>query len=198
MADPILWERLRNINEGELFKRIGVVASKKGVYELGVLNRTYQVDVNRQKILQSGNEISREMDEHCSTAFIMYLLEAKDVTPTGEWVSPLDLPFGAQFFRGPHAVPVNRIISRFGNAQQDFDNVCQNLGGKAIEFADTAYGFNVFKQLPMAALLWVEDDEFPARVSLLVDRTAHLHFQLDALLGALMILEDALLNSISN
>jgi hypothetical protein len=198
MADPILWERLTGINEDELFKRIGVVTSEKGIYDLDVLNRTYQIDANRQKILQSGNEISREMDEHCSTSFIMYLLEGKDIKPTGEWVSPLDLPFGAQFFRGPHAVPVNRIIARFGNAQKDFDNVCHNLSGKPIEFADTAYAFDVFKHLPMAALLWVADDEFPARVSLLVDRTAHLHFQLDALLGALMILEDALLNSISN
>lgn len=198
MADPILWERLSNLDGEEVRKRIGVVAVEKGIYDLDVLNRTYQIDANRQKILQSGSEISREMDEHCSTAFIMYLLEGKDIKPTGEWVSPLDLPFGAQFFRGPHAVPVNRIIGRFGTAQHDFDNVCQNLSGKPIEFADSAYAFDVFKHLPMAALLWVADDEFPARVSLLVDRTAHLHFQLDALLGALMILEDALLNSVSN
>ncbi len=50
MADPILWERLSNLDGEEVRKRIGVVAVEKGIYDLDVLNRTYQIDANRQKI----------------------------------------------------------------------------------------------------------------------------------------------------
>ncbi len=195
MADPVLWERLRAKSNDDLISRAEVRIVEEGIYEIDVLNEKHQLDSNRQIILRSGQIISQEMDDHCSTALISYLLECKSIDPAGEWVSPTELASGAQFFRGPHGVPVNKITARFGNDKTRFEEVCKRLGGEPVEYADAAYSFSVFKRIPVAVLLWLEDDEFPARVSILVDRNAHLHFQLDALLGVFMIIEEALLRS---
>lgn len=198
MADPILWKRLATLNRDEIATRTKARPIDENTYELDILNDVYQIKMDACSILKINSNAGSGSDEHCSVAIIMYLLEGKNVTPAGEWVSPRDLPGGAQFFRGPHGVPVNGINNKYGKNKKDFETSCQRLGGQPIDFADTAYSFNVFPHLPISVLLWVADDEFPARVSILVDKTAYLQFPLDALLGALLILEEALLTNDSN
>ena len=195
MSDPVLWERLSAFDEEELAERVGIRLLAKKVYGLDVLNAEYHIDVEQRTVVQSVKGESDKGDDLGSTAILNYLMECKSVVPAGEWIGPRELPHGAQFFRGPHSLPVHRIAARFGNAEQDFRAACLKVGGNPIEFADVAYAFDVFKRIPVAVLLWLKDDEFPARVSFLVDRTAHVHLRLDALLGVFTILEDFLLKA---
>ncbi|MDP7079060.1 MAG: DUF3786 domain-containing protein, partial [Candidatus Undinarchaeales archaeon] len=100
------------------------------------------------------------------------------------WVGPRDLIGGREFFIRPHEVPVNRIVERFGSDRGAFEEACKTLGGRPEQYADAAFSFLLLPRLPIAVLLWLEDEEFPARATMLVDRTASKHFQLGALVTA--------------
>lgn len=102
---------------------------------------------------------------------IYYLLRAKDILLSGEWVSEKDLPGGPTFFRGPHLIPTDLISNRFANDLKEFKTVCENLGGTPLAMADAAFSFSITPDIPVAVLYWTGDEDFPAEAKLLYDRS---------------------------
>jgi len=102
---------------------------------------------------------------------IFYLLRAKDIILSGEWVSEKDLPGGPTFFRGPHLIPTELICKRFNNDIQEFKTWCEKLGGTPIEMADAAFRFSITPDIPVAVLYWIGDEDFPAEAKILYDRS---------------------------
>lgn len=185
MIHSDLWNRLAAEESADVARRARVRSKEDGSYELEVLNEIYRIDVHARSILRIHPPIPAKPDLHCGLAAVSYLIAAKDVDLVGEWVSPREFPGGVAFFRGPHAIPVDKIVERFGNSKRDFEIACQRLGGHREQYADAAYSFTLFPRLPVAVLLWLQNEEFSARAIMLVDRTANQHFPLDALLAAL-------------
>ena len=113
---------------------------------------------------------------------VQYLLTAQDEPPAGERVSPRSIPSGDFFFRGPHDFPTERLVAAFGDRPEAFCRASENLGGQTVAAGDAAYEFAALPRVPMTIILWQTDEEFPARVQMLVDRGAHRQLPLDALL----------------
>ena len=111
-------------------------------------------------------------------------------------MSPRDFPGGAQFFTGTHGVPVNRIIAKFGGDRDRFIASCKKLGGEPLAFGDADFVLRLFPLFPVQVILWLGDDEFPARASMLVDKNAHLQMPLDAILSALMYVEYSIVTAL--
>jgi len=197
MIPPELWDRLAGQNAADVARRTKARARGDGVYEVEVLNEVYRIDAGARDIRGIVPSVPAEPDLSRWLATVAYLVEAEDVDPGGEWVSPRQFPGGYEFFQGPHEIPVGELIARFGADRDGFEGVCQRLGGCPEPYADAAYSFFLFPRFPVAVLLWLQDEEFPARVSMLVDRTAHRHFPLDALLAALGVMQNALIAAAS-
>ncbi len=114
--------------------------------------------------------------------FVMYyLLRAKNICLTGEWVSEKDLPGGSTFFRGPHQIPTDLISKRFDNDLQKFKIWCETLGGTPLEMADAAFRFFITPDIPVAVLYWIGDEDFPAEAKVLYDRSVTDLLSLDIL-----------------
>ena len=116
---------------------------------------------------------------HFQLFSVHYLLNARAIERSNEWVSEKDLPGGATFFRGPHAIPTQLIAKRFGNATDQFERVCRQLQGVPLAMADAAFRFEISPRIPAAVLYWCGDDDFPAESKLLFDRTIKAHCALD-------------------
>jgi hypothetical protein len=112
---------------------------------------------------------------------VQYLLTAQDEPPAGEMVSPRSLPSGDFFFRGPHDFPTERLVHAFGERVEAFRKAAEKIGGRPVAAGDAAYEFAALPRVPMTVILWQTDEEFPARVQILVDRGAHRQLPLDAL-----------------
>lgn len=110
---------------------------------------------------------------------VHYLLTSQERPITKEWISVKDIPGGATFFRGPHAVPVYLIEKRYGNDMDGFAEACEQLDGTPLHMADKAYVFKIAPRIPVAVLLWKGDDEFPAEAKLLFDKSIKHHLALD-------------------
>lgn len=110
---------------------------------------------------------------------VYYLLRAKEIERTNEWISDKDLPGGSTFFRGPHEIPTNLITGRYGNNIEKFRKRCEQLHGTVLGMADAAYRFIVTPRIPVAVLYWKGDDEFPPEAKILYDRTITEHLTSD-------------------
>jgi hypothetical protein len=66
------------------------------------------------------------------------------------------------------------------------------------EFGDASIKLFILPRLPFTIVIWENDDEFPARASLLFDQTASVHLPLDALLAAVNLTIEAIIIAIND
>ncbi len=192
MNNTYVWQQLSLKDPASIALRSGAILQPDGALTIPILTTMYRVDIHTRTISLVPESTSREPESHLDVALLSYLIGAREIEPTGEWVSPRSFPGGIEFYSGPHGIPASGIIERFGNDKDGFISVCKHCGGEPIAYADAAFSFCFFPRLPVAVLLWLEDDEFPARASMLVDQTANQHLALDGLLGVMMVLEELL------
>ncbi|HKN19317.1 MAG TPA: DUF3786 domain-containing protein, partial [Dissulfurispiraceae bacterium] len=55
------------------------------------------------------------------------------------------------------------------------------LGGESTNYGDAALRIEPFPRLPMTLILWLQDEEFPARAELLVDSSCTMHLPVDVI-----------------
>ena len=143
-------------------------AAKK-FYALTVWGDDYAVYPQDLKIEGIGNNLQGPY-AFLHLFIIHYLLHWQAVDPSGEWASEKDIPGGATFFRGPHAIPTQRIAERYGNDLEEFSRKCEQLHGVQLDLADRSYRFAITEHLPVAILYWQGDDEFSPEAKILYDK----------------------------
>ena len=154
----------------------------RGCYLLEAWGDPYEVYPREAEIRPGRPEVlppSMEM----GLAIVFYLMQSQDLPLANEWVSEKDIPGGVNFFQGPHAIPGPLVAQRFGDDLAAFRRVCRSLGGEEAELGDAGFIFRIHPRIPVAVLLWAADDEFPAAVKLLFDRTIGRHLPLDVIFG---------------
>jgi hypothetical protein len=85
-------------------------------------------------------------------------------------------------------------VTRFGRAPEAFLDAAAGFDGQPIEAgADAAVRLMALPKVPLYYLLWAEDDEFPASVSILFDRSIEDHLQADAIWGLVNLVSDRII-----
>lgn len=153
-------------------------------YLLRILGDDFAINP-RQKIVKCVSGKSFSIDLNFRLMALVYLTKAKDIELAGKLVQAGQLRGGESFFKGVHCLPVRELESRFGTSPEDLREACLALEGRPVRFGDVAMELKVLPRVPMTIVLWVADDEFPARVSILFDSTVQDHLPLDALLATL-------------
>jgi hypothetical protein len=184
MTHSLYWEELGKMDPGNVAQRTGAAyLPERGGYSLPILNQQYLILPKERKILNRRGDIWEE--EKVRTFFslmvLLYLLNADEVEPAHAWISAQEMKGGAAFFRGPHALPVEGLQKAFGKNPEAFALSGKHLGGVELLFGDRAFALMVFPKVPLAYILWKEDDEFPAQVNILFDSTIQKHFALDGI-----------------
>jgi len=176
-----LWEELAGREPGELCRRT-LAAAEPGGYSLAFLDRRYRVEPAAGRI--GGPQADPLLaDPEFELLVLTYLTQAAEVSSEGTWITEKDLPGGSLFFRGPHALPLQPLLARFGADPPAFRRAAEALGGGSLPYGDAAYGFAALPRIPAGCVLWASDDEFPARVNMLFDRSLARHLPLDAVLA---------------
>lgn len=176
LVDPSHFAALAQCDPQEVCRRTGCSHDPDNhSYALPFWRKTCRIHpANRTIRWQNG-----PLHDYLGLVAIHYLLTGKEVLPTGNWVSEKDLPGGATFFRGPHAIPSHAICDRLNNSPSTFAERALALGGTPLAMADAAASFAIAGRLPVAILYWAGDEEFPAEARLLFDETITAHFALD-------------------
>jgi len=171
------WRELASASPAEVAKRSRAAYDPPdGTYTLTVLGEDYIIDPARRRVENISNP-ARRPEYFLNLAAPIYMVQAKDIKPSGELVK--ELKGGEFFFRGSHALPLDAVARKFGRDKALFEEAGRSLGGTPVEAGDAAFTFSVFPMVSMTFVLWTEDDEFPARASLLFDSNAGAHMALD-------------------
>jgi len=191
-----LWEQLSSLDPAEVSRRsLATYDEKIQGYGLKVLHRDYLIFPQKKHMQLAGISSSLSLDFYLQLSSINYLIGAKDIPLAGQWMSEKQFPTGSIFFRGPHEMPTRKLEQSFGQDPDAFSTASLASGGKKGEGGNLAYEFLVFPKIPVKIILWLADEEFPARVAYLFDRTANIHLQLDAIYAVGKVMESALLES---
>jgi hypothetical protein len=182
MIDKELWNTLDTMDPHDVSRRsLAEYNPKTHHYSLKIFNYDCKVFPEKRTIRHGDVSPLAASEFYLELSVINYLIGASDVPLICQWVSEKQFPSGPIFFRGNHEMPAKKMTHVFGDNREDFASTSLSLGGKKVEGADIAFEFRIFPRLPVRLLLWLADDEFPARLSFLFDKTANLHFKLDGL-----------------
>ncbi|MBI9106000.1 MAG: DUF3786 domain-containing protein [Spirochaetales bacterium] len=177
--EPKLWEELRSQDPARICERSGADYDPGGFYEISSLDRRVRIYPEEERLESDDLELASSMEYQL--LLVSYLLYAQNIDPTGEWVSEKDLKGGSLFFRGPHAVPSAPLERQFGSDAKGFREKALTLGGRPAEFGDLSMVFQILPRISFAVVLWVKDEEFPARVTFMFDSSIDAHLPLDVI-----------------
>jgi len=177
-----LCKELRSLKPEEVCARACVKFSREGFYSIDSMGGEYRIYIDEKGVDETGGDPLAADPEFQLTLF-SYLIHAQEIGLTGKWVSEKDLRGGSTFFRGPHQLPAAPLVKKVGRDAELFLEAGKVLGGKPLDFGDASLEFSVLPRVPLACVLWVEDEEFPARVSFLFDSSIEAHLELDVILA---------------
>ena len=102
---------------------------------------------------------------------LIYLTRASGRSPAGEWVAYRELPNTVSKSKSFEACAA-RIAVQFEGDPAGLERAAASLGGEPYRFgsADRCFCFPALPRVPLLLLFWDREEEFPARVSLLLDR----------------------------
>lgn len=190
---PMHWEDLRNHPRGEVLSRGGVRPASGGGYEVGFLDARYLVDPVGERIAELSPQPDRVLTEEFQILLIRYLIAPIGAPVDNKEVSEKDFPGGVTFFQGPHTLHVAPISKRYGRDPDAFEARARQLGAERGNYGDISMIFRPFPDIPITYVLWVADDEFPASVSVLFDRSIASWFELDMIFTLVWVLTDRIL-----
>ncbi len=197
MISEDLWNTLRRLDVIDTERRsLAEYNPETQSYRLRILNRDYDISTAKRSITLAASFQEQSPDFYLQLAAINYLIGAKDLPLIGKWTAETQFPSGPLFFRGPHKMPTLKLEKAFGRDQDGFVSRARSLGGKIVEGGDCACDFCFFPRLPVRLILWLADEEFPARVIFLFNRSADQHFKLDGLWAVGKALANKLLQDI--
>jgi hypothetical protein len=192
--NPLHWEDLRNRSREEILQQPGVQPAADGrSYEVGFLSARYLVDPVAERIEELSPDPTRALTEQFQILLIRYLAAGDGGPLENADVSEKDFAGGVTFFQGPHALYVGPIASLYGRNPEAFEARSRELGAVPIEYGDKGMRFFPFPKIPVAYVLWKEDDEFPASVSVLFDKSVTRWFTFDMIFTMVWVLTERIM-----
>jgi len=185
-VDDCFWAELMELDPNDVCRRSGV--ERKGAsYQIRILGRDYLLIPSARRLVYA-EAICREEEDSvlqglCFVA-VHYLLHARDIPLVGELVSASELKGGKLFFAaGAHSPDFSSLEEVFSTSTRTMVRAAEALGGGAVAHGDAAVEVRALPHLPISFIFWREDEEFPADVSMLFDRTADRQLPLDVILA---------------
>jgi hypothetical protein len=202
MANEGLWQQLLKLDGQETAQRAKCrYLPSPQRYIIPLLGREYIVNLSEKKVLSAeqaplgvpyGTLEAGFAEELC---ILTYLINSKDLPIANKLSTAQALPEGQFFFRGPHKLPVEKLVEVFGQYPQQLYGIMDEFGAKQREFGDVSIELCVLPRIPLTIVVWRGDEEFGARASILFDETAAAQLPLDALWAAVNLTIKALVRA---
>jgi hypothetical protein len=177
------WDIIASSNPEEICRNAAVSYDKETrCYLLRSLGMDFKF-FPEQKTIESSSPGSdvllKRLGYFFRLAALWYLAGAKNIDCTGRLMK-LELMSGGNIFtRGSHVLPLAGVAEKYGADKEAFLEKGRLLGGEYVPGGDAAIRLWPLPRVPAVLVLWLTDEEFPARVDLLFDSTCELHLATD-------------------
>jgi hypothetical protein len=179
---------LKNSNPAQLAARSGAAfeASEagNGRFHLPLWGR--QVLLDWPAMTAAPAEDSQPVNDMELTLLLFYLSMADGTVPAGQWISFSELPDGRFYDQAFQGYTGHSLAGAFQNDLPAFSRAAVTSNGVAYPAGDAAFAFQVLPHLPLLAVYWQGDEDFPASAKILFDATAphYLPTEACAILGS--------------
>ena len=184
------WEDLNNLNPFGVCRKARVFYDRENSYILKSLGMDFSVHPGKREIKNiqpEGEIILKKYSYFFNLSALCYLINSRDIPLSGKLVKPAGLKGGGIFFRGSHVLPLEKIAEKYGNDKAGFIEKGKNLNGNIMNYGDASVELLPLPRIPVTLILWLSDDEFPARADLLLDSTCEQHLPLDIIWSIAMM-----------
>jgi len=193
-----LWQQLEALERQKTSKRaVCKYLLDPESYIIKLLNTDYQVNLTKKRIFavktSKKTETPSFLEQLC---LLSYLINAKQLPLAENLVNAKSLPGGVFFFRGSHILPTDKLKKAFGEKPNLLYESSAKLNATKRNFGDASVELFVLPRIPLIFIIWAGDNEFESRASVLFDKTASEHLPLDALLAAVNLAVDALIENV--
>lgn len=192
--DPGLWRELSSKDASEVCARASVRYDEdRGCYQIPFLAQIYRCYPEKRLIECVDHDGPQKLSFQFYLVLLTYLLRAQPIGLTGLMVTGSEIKGGDFFFRGPHALFIRPLEKHFGRDAQIFLEVGLRLGGGETDFGDVSFRLWPLPKIPLGYILWLADEEFPARLVVTFDTSIQEHLPLDVIWALVNIVGGALL-----
>ncbi|KWT85395.1 DUF3786 domain-containing protein [Candidatus Magnetominusculus xianensis] len=178
------WEQLSGHDPDDVCKR-GLVSFDRvtNSYIIKSFNWNFNFYAKDRTITcdrPEGDALLNRLGDFYRLSSLWYLNAAKDIALTGQLAMPQNLTGGELFFRGSHVLPLARLAAKYESNKEGFlSSGIDILGGSAAAYGDAAVVLYPYPKIPVTLILWLTDDEFPARAECLLDTSCEFHLPID-------------------
>ncbi|TAN40952.1 MAG: DUF3786 domain-containing protein [Nitrospirae bacterium] len=195
------WGNVCGLPRKDVCRKTGALFDEKaGAYRIKCFGRDFLVNPCEMGIKGASDNCGLflgKLKDFFRVATLWYMSSARDIPQTGRLVRPVDVKGGHRFTVGTHVLPLDAIAARFKKDPEGFIKKGQEYGAEVLSgYGDAYIKLYPFPRVPVTMLLWLEDEEFPAKVDLFFDSTCELQLSLSDVIWAvsmmccLVMLED--------
>jgi len=173
LGEAEAWDELSKICSNEIKSNAKVLFnSDDSAYVLNCLGQNIFVSLKDRNIYSSsplGELLINEYAEYSKLSILKYLIHSRDLPFSGKMIPPSYLPGGDIFIKGTHVFPLDTVAEYFENNTKEFIKAGKNLAGTQLEYGDMSIKLLPFPRVPVFIIIWVGDEEFPPKSTLLLD-----------------------------
>ncbi len=140
---------------------------RENVIRVLYLNKSYRVFYPEGRILAEEEPTNLAVEE--KALILQYLSQAPGHPLTKRWISYSELPNGMYHDRPFKVEAVEPLAETFGGQPGKLLEAAQALGGSELKVGDLGVVIPVLPRILVAVILWVGDEEFPARANMVFD-----------------------------
>lgn len=162
--------RFLTMDKAQLLQKLPCLTEIPGALQLLYLGKPYTLRLSDGQIIPPEGAPLSLYDEMNIYTHLWYAKEGAYLT--GQWVPFEQLRDAGVFgpaFRQGNLMP---FAATFTGHLDALRTALASLGGTPIAAGDVGYKLDIFPFIPMEVIFWEGDDEFPAQVNLLFDRSA--------------------------
>ena len=186
------WDSLAELRPQDVCFNAGVSFDPSSQsYTINCFDIDFRVSLDSRTIESSDVRSALFLDRYKDffrLSVLWYLTSAKNVRATNRLVRPLDVKGGQRFFSGTHVLPLDRIEERFGRDKPAFIERGLRFGAEIVSCGDAAIRLYPLPRVPVTVILWLEDEEYPARATLFFDSTVDFQLSLSDIVWSVAML----------
>lgn len=153
-----------------------------GLFRLSLWGRMAQLtypeyDVSRISTADGQAESASPLE----SAFLLYYFATADGTPLeNRWIAFSELADGRFYTQAFEGYTAKELARCFGEDLSAFEQAAGALAGRRIPLGDAGFSFEALPHVPLAAVFWRGDEDFPSTCSLLFDASVNHYLPTDA------------------
>ncbi len=186
------WDALEVLLPKEVCSDAGVSFDEAArSYVIHSFGREFMVTPGTRAITSSDPRAAVFLDRYKDffrLSVLGYLASAKNIPPTNRLIRPIDVKGGQRFFAGTHVLPLDRIEERFGRDKNAFIERGLGFNAEIFRAGDAAIHLHPLPRVPVTIILWLQDEEYPARVTLFFDSTVDFQLSLSDIVWSVAML----------